>query len=181
MAGLRIIGPEAESLLPSAGAPTIPKAIALPPVVPNVYDQYRIGPNRFQLPITLEIESSGKKFTFPTDPLVSVTTKNIVARRQIAKGAMRGTVKEQWSKDDYDITIAGVFNTDTEYYAEEYVVMLREVVDAEESVKLVCPYFNDNYDILRIAIEQCDFPFTPGMDSQSFTIKAKSDELYNLE
>ncbi|MCQ2250598.1 MAG: DUF6046 domain-containing protein [Bacteroidales bacterium] len=181
MAGLRIIGPDAESLLPSAGTPTIPKAIALPPVVPNVYDQYRIGPNRFQLPIQLEIESTGTKFTFPTDPLVSITTKNIVVRRQIAKGKIRGTVKEQWSKDDYDITIAGVFNTDTEYYAEEYVEMLREIVDAEESIKLVCPYFNDNYEILRIAIEQCDFPFTPGMNSQSFTIKAKSDELYNLE
>ena len=160
----------------------VPKNRALPPIVPVKYDGYRIiGPNQYQVPVTLEIPSSRKKFTFPTDPLVSVSTKNIVVRRQVLKASnTRGTIKERWSMDDFSVSIAGVLNSDENHCSADYVMALLEIAQATESVKITCPYINDTYDILRIAIENVDFPFTQGIDAQKFSIKAFSDEEYKL-
>jgi len=153
----------------------IAKPIAMPPVVPVSYDTTRIGLNTMQVPITLEIPGENRKFTFPTDPLVSVSRKNIVVRRQVLKSSFRGTVKERWSEDDYNITIAGVFNTDEYSCVEDYITELLILAKADKSIRIICPYLNDTYEILNIAIESVEFPFTQGENSQKFTIKAYSD------
>ena len=159
----------------------VPKSRALPPVIPVSYDRYRISPNQYQVPVELKIPSTNKSFVFPTDPLVSVSTKNIVVRRQVLKGSqMRGTVKERWSQDDFSVNIAGVFISDENHVIEDYVDGLLEMANAAESLKIISDFLNDTYKITRIAIENVDFPFTQGLDSQKFSIKAYSDEEYKL-
>ena len=158
----------------------VPKNRALPPIIPINYDRYRISPNKYQCPVALEIPSSGKRFVFPTDPLISVTTKNIVVRRQVLKGDFRGTVKERWSQDDFSVTIAGLFVSDESRVIEDYVDELLEMANAAESLKIISDFLNDVYKITRIAIEDVDFPFTQGIDAQKFSIKAYSDEEYKL-
>ena len=158
----------------------IPKNRAIPPVIPVSYDRYRISPNKYQCPVALEIPSSGKRFVFPTDPLISVTTKNILVRRQVLKSDFRGTVKERWSQDDFNVNIAGVFISDESHVIEDYVDGLLEMANAAESLKIISDFLNDVYKITRIAIENVDFPFTQGIDCQKFTVKAYSDDEYSL-
>jgi hypothetical protein len=58
--------------------------------------------------------------------------------------------------------------------------MLREYLEAAESVHIVCDLLNNVFEITRIAIESYDFPFTKGIENQAFTIKAYSDDNYQL-
>ena len=46
-------------------------------------------------------------YAFPIDPFISVSFKNIITRRSVAKGDKRGTVKERWTEDDAEINISG--------------------------------------------------------------------------
>src|SRR5690554_51238 len=47
-------------------------------------------------------------FQMPYEPLISVSGKNNIVKRSIAKSdGFVGTVKEHWSQGDYEITITG--------------------------------------------------------------------------
>lgn len=133
-------------------------------------------PMRFRL--STEPEAGG--FLLPVDPLVAVNHKNIVTRRYVAKSERRGSIKERWSMDDYEISISGVLMEDKDNTISSYVQELRRYCEAKESIYVVCDMLNTQYDITRITIESCDFPFTKGVENQMFTIKAYSDDLYDL-
>lgn len=142
--------------------------------LPQMADQYR-GSNQF--PLTFQAEGL-PDFTFPIDPIITLGFKNVIARRNVAKGDTRGTVKERWTEDDVDITISGIFiSADDKYPAE--VNQLREFFKQRKSVKVVCSLLND-LDINQIAIESYDLPFTKGGNNQAFEIKAYSDDFSQL-
>lgn len=118
-------------------------------------------------------------FKFPIDPIISLSSKNIITRRYVNKSKTRGSIKERWSQDDWEITISGVIVAAKEVFPIETVKALRKYCDAPKSVEVVCELFNE-MDILRIAIESIDFPFTKGVENQAFVIKAYSDGDYDL-
>lgn len=180
---MRVIPNESVALMSGyGGAPTVPKPIAVPWMIrQNESSLYGCGENLYQCAVTFEVPSTGVRFELPTDPVIGVSAKNRIVKRCVAHPDVRGTVKEYWGKDDYSVSIAGVLMSDTMVHVQEYVWQLREICEAEEAVKVVCRWLNQNYDILYVAIESVDFPFTPGMDSQAFTIKAVSDGLYDLD
>jgi len=128
----------------------------------------------------LDSESSDGGFWLPLDPLLSVSGKNIIRRRYVAKSRMRGSIKETWSQDDYEITIAGVLQDDDRECLEDYILRLRGYLEASEAVHITCDLLNNVFGIMRVAIESYDFPFTKGMENQAFTIKAYSDDNYQL-
>lgn len=135
------------------------------------------------VPVTLKLETEKEGFTFPLDPLVSVSGKNSIVCRNIAHydGSIRGTVKEKWNNDDWNITISGLLISDENFSMEDYMLRLRRYIEADGNVQIICPYINDGYDITRIVIESYDFPFTKGEKNQTFTLKCKSDnERINL-
>lgn len=138
----------------------------------------------FQVPIVLRLSTEPEDggFKFPLDPVVSISGKNIITRRYVNKSSRPGSVKEQWSQDDWDITISGVLTSDQDddYTVEEFLQSLKKYCDAKESVAIVCGYLNEVYNINYITIESYDFPFTKGIQNQSFTLKCYSDESYNL-
>lgn len=119
-------------------------------------------------------------FKLPTDPIISIEHKNIIVRRYVAKSNRRGSIKERWSMDDYDISISGVLMSDEHHEVDYYVKELRRYAEAKESIAITCDYLNTQYGIDRICIESISFPFTKGMENQMFTIKAYSDDLYDL-
>ena len=144
-----------------------------------------LGDNFFQCPLSFVTgEKNEEKWNLPVDPLVSVNGKNVIKRRYVAKANAkdnrRGSIKECWSQDDYEITIAGVLIAEDHASLVEMIKKLREICDKDEAVKVVCEYINESYGIHNIAIESYDFPFTKGMENQSFTIKAYSDDSYEL-
>ena len=144
-----------------------------------------LGDNFFQCELSFVTDEKKEEvWKLPVDPLVSVNGKNVIKRRYVAKSNAkenrRGSIKECWSQDDYEITIAGVLIAEDNASLVELMKKLREICDKDEAVKVVCKYVNDSFGINYIAIESYDFPFTKGMENQSFTIKAYSDDSYEL-
>jgi hypothetical protein len=136
----------------------------------------------FLVPVKLRLNSESESggFQLPLDPLISISGKNIIRRRYVAKSKMRGSIKETWSQDDYEITIAGLLQNEDQGYLNDDIFTLREYLEAAESVHIICDLLNNVFDITRIAIESYDFPFTKGIENQAFTIKAYSDDNYQL-
>ncbi|KAF0193376.1 MAG: Uncharacterized protein FD166_3713, partial [Bacteroidetes bacterium] len=119
-----------------------------------------------------------KPFRFPIDPFISLSFKNVITRRMVAKGNKRGTIKERFTTDDVEITISGVFISNADSYPEE-VDQLREYCELPVSIPVTCSLLN-NRGIDSIAIESFDLPATAGANNQAFQIRAYSDDVYNL-
>jgi hypothetical protein len=136
------------------------------------------------VPLTLRLDSEaeGTGFKLPLDPIISVSCKNIIKRRYVAKSSVqnRGSIKETWSIDDYEIQISGVFINEDLNLLEQNLRKLRAYCESGESIHITCGLLLDVYNIKRIVIESFDFPHTPGVENQAFTIKALSDETYQL-
>lgn len=139
-----------------------------------------LGDNFFQCPLSFMID--GVEWRLPVDPLVSVSGKNVIKRRYVAKSSNRGSIKECWSQDDYEISISGVIIAEDAEKLAVHLSNLRKVCNMAESVEIVSEFLNNpsTFGINRIAIESYDFPFTKGLENQSFTIKAYSDDSYKL-
>ena len=139
-----------------------------------------LGDNFFQCPLSFII--AGVEWRLPVDPLVSVSGKNVIKRRYVAKSSNRGSIKECWSQDDYDVNISGVIIAEDAVKLAEHLSNLRKVCNMAESVEIVSEFLNNpsTFGINRIAIESYDFPFTKGLENQSFTINAYSDDSYKL-
>jgi hypothetical protein len=132
-------------------------------------------------PLRLKQESDTEWFQFPLEPLISVKGKNLIVKRYVAKSGKRGSVKEFWAQDDYDIEIRAVLQHPTSYteYPEELLRKLRTICESGESIEVQCDLLL-MYDISRIVIEDLDFPFTKGENAQLCTLKCVSDDSYDL-
>jgi hypothetical protein len=117
-------------------------------------------------------------FEFPIDPFISLSFKNSITRRQVAKGSTRGTIKESWTQDDVEITISGVFINDAGTYPEE-VAWLQEYFDLHQAIDVSCEMLKKR-GIDQIVIESLELPFTKGTNNQAFQIKAYSDDVFEL-
>jgi len=132
---------------------------------------------RYQHPLTFKSPLLNA-FSFPIDPFISLSFKNTIIRRQVAKGSTRGTVKERWTEDDVEITITGIFISDDNNMPEA-VSRLHEYFELHESIEVECALLNSRY-IYRIVIESLDLPHTKGSGNQAFQIKAYSDDVFQL-
>ncbi|MDR0559132.1 MAG: DUF6046 domain-containing protein [Prevotellaceae bacterium] len=140
--------------------------------------------NLYQDEVLLKFEGESSWWTMPLDPVVSVTGKNVIARRNVARagndGDRRGSIKEIWATDDYEINIAGIFIAKSgEVFPEAALRRLRRYCEAKQPVMIesrLLALFN----ISRIAIEDFSLPFTAGVENQMYTIKAFSDDAFDL-
>lgn len=139
-----------------------------------------LGDTYFQSPLTLSTDTFTLKL--PVDPVISVSSKNLITRRYIAKSEMRGSIKEWWSTDDWRISISGVLIAEQlgSKLLNEYIKQLRNILEHNQSVALVNDTLNDGYNIRYIAIESYNFPFTKGVENQSFSLSGYSDDSYSL-
>ena len=132
-----------------------------------------------QLPLRLRLETSGAEdWLLPVEPMVSLQGQNIIKRRQVNKGRVKGSIKERWAQDDYTITIEGILMGSDGRYPGEDVARLRSYCEAAKMTAL-CPLL-ELFGISHIVIESWDIPFTSGATNQNYTLKAYSDDIYKL-
>lgn len=131
------------------------------------------------MPLSLKLEEPGaREWLLPLEPMISLTGKHIIKRRQVNKGLVRGSIKERWAQDDYEVTIEGVFIGTNGRYPEADVARLKNFCEAA-SVTALSPLL-EVFGISRLVIESWEMPFTAGQANQNYTIKAYSDDVYKL-
>jgi len=132
------------------------------------------------------VGDDGVRYLLPYEPLVSISGKNILVRRNVAKASgVIGSVKERWNQADYEITITGVLmgsiitgNVDDCYPREDFE-RLRDYMTKAKALTVYCEPLQ-LLGINKIAIEDFSFPFTKGENVQAYEIKAYSDFSYGL-
>ena len=131
------------------------------------------------LPLRFQLEESGaQEWLFPMEPMISVNGQNILVRRNVSKGKIRGSIKERWTQDDYSVRIEGILMCMDGKYPEADVAKLSSFCEAGH-VKALNPSL-EIFGISQLAIESWDIPFTSGTINQNYTIQAYSDDIYKL-
>ena len=131
-----------------------------------------------QCPLWMRLEGE-EWWLLPYEPIITINGKNVITKKQVAKGKVRGSIKERWSQDDYQISINGILmNPKGTGYPDEDVKALKRLCEAAK-VQVMCPLF-EIFSIDQIVIESFDFPFTSGPFNQAYTIGAVSDDIYKL-
>ena len=138
-------------------------------------------------PFTL-IDELGREFLLPYEPMLSISSKNNIVKRTVAKAddfKYQGTVKERWSRDDYEIKITGVLigsiltGDVSQCYPKEDFEKLKNFLEGKSSWMVYCEPLQ-LLGINRIVIEEMSFPFTKGENVQAYEISALSDFDFDL-
>ena len=146
-------------------------------------------------PLTFIREQNNKeiRFTLPYEPMINISGKNTIIRRNVAKAkstsvdgiSLGGSIKERWNQADYEITITGVLigslltGSVKECYPISDFEKLRDFMIASKSIRVLCEPLQ-LLGINQIVIEDFSFPFTKGENVQAYEIKAYSDFDYKL-
>ena len=87
------------------------------------------------LPLRFQQEESGaKEWLFPTEPMISLNGQNILTRRHVSKGTIKGSIKERWTQDDYSVRIEGILFGEDGKYPEADVAKLRSFCEGAQSI-----------------------------------------------
>lgn len=136
--------------------------------------------NLCPLKLGLADQSEEEYFAFKVDPVIAVSGGNQITTRHVAKSRMRGTIKESWAQDDWKIDIRGVLaGKDADDLASQ-MQALKELLDSDQTLCVVCPYLQDCFSIERLVVQSYSFPATKGMRWQQFQLSCLSDEEYDL-
>ena len=138
-------------------------------------------------PFSFKRESEDQFYLLPWEPMISISARNIIAKRHVAKAGSKliGTIKERISTDDFEITITGAFYGEKmrgaypETYPREDMERLRDYFLIPERLQVKSEplqILGVNY----ISIEEVNFPFTKGENVQAYEIKAVSDFDWDL-
>lgn len=131
------------------------------------------------MPLSLRLDVEGaEEWLLPEEPMISITGQNIITRRHVSKGRLRGSIKERWTQDDYTVKVEGLLLGRDGRYPKNDVERLRRYCEAGK-VKVLCPLL-EIFGITQIAIESWDIPFTSGTANQNYEITAYSDDIYKL-
>ena len=116
----------------------------------------------------------------PVEPMITLSGGNTIIRRNVAKADLRGTIKERWSRNDYDISIDGIFTKVNDWtYPSDDMKKLAEMMETKDTIEVSCELF-EVFKISRIAVEKFDFPFTKGEENQAYHISGYSDDKWSL-
>ncbi len=131
------------------------------------------------LPLSFRLPD-GSWWLFPVEPLLSISGKNTIVRRNVAKSERRGTIKERWAEDDLQINIQGsLVHPDLYTYPSRELSTLYQAITQRKAIEVK----NELLQLLnvhQIVVEPYSFPFSKGENVQNFSIDAFSDDLYEL-
>lgn len=128
-------------------------------------------------PLSFAVEG-GPWWLLPYEPQVTIQGTNVLVKKQVSKGIVRGTIKERWSQGDYRISISGILIGDRGRYPSEDVKTLRSYCEAGK-VLVKSPQM-ELFSITQMVVEDWSIPFTSGQANQAYTINAVSDDIYKL-
>lgn len=129
------------------------------------------------MPMELKADGDSDWWLLPYEPIISISGKNVIVKKQISKGKVRGSIKERWTQDDYSISISGILIGESSYPASD-VRKLRRMCESAK-LQVSCPLL-EVFSISQIVVESFDFPFTSGPQNQAYSISAVSDDMYKL-
>jgi hypothetical protein len=132
-------------------------------------------PMVFPLYFSLE---GGPWWLLPYEPQVTIQGTNVLVKKQVSKGAVRGTIKERWSQGDFRIGISGILMGENGKYPSDDVKTLRSYCEAGK-VLVKSPQM-ELFSITQMVVEDWSIPFTAGQANQAYTINAVSDDIYKL-
>lgn len=138
-------------------------------------------------PLSFKRESEEQYYLLPWEPMISITARNIISKRYVAKSGSKliGSIKERMATDDYEIIITGAFYGEKligaypETYPREDMERLRDYLLTPERLQVKSEplqILGINY----IVIEEVNFPFTKGENVQAYEIRAVSDFDWDL-
>jgi len=119
-----------------------------PQVVINFHDEndlnqtgYLNNPCLVPLKIKLRSEPDSAYWQLPIDPVITISGKNTIVRRNVLKGygnaTKRGSIKETWNQDDYEISISGLFISRVAgSLPVEEITKLRSYCEAREPIQV---------------------------------------------
>ena len=128
-------------------------------------------------PLYFAVEG-GPWWMFPYEPQVTIQGSNVLVKKQVQKGAVRGTIKERWAQGDFSLSINGILMGEDGQYPEEDVKTLRSFCEAGK-ILVKSPQM-ELFSITQIVVEDWSIPFTSGQANQAYTINAVSDDIYKL-
>lgn len=123
-------------------------------------------------------EEGSEEWLFPIEPMLSVNGGNVLVRRRVSKGRVKGSIKEKWTVDDYTVRIEGILISKDGGYPKADVAKLRALCEGGH-VKVLSPLL-EVFGIRELVIESWEMPFTSGAMNQNYTITGYSDDIYKL-
>lgn len=131
------------------------------------------------MPLTLaRVDAPDDAWLLPYEPMIHVVGKNIITKRYVNKGRVRGSIKERWTQDDYSVRIEGILIGQDGHYPETEVLRLRQLCEAGQLVA-TSPLL-EVFGVTRLVVEQWDMPHTAGEANQNYTLGCVSDDIYKL-
>lgn len=114
----------------------------------------------------------------PYEPQVTIQGSNVLVKKQVSKGSVRGTIKERWAQGDYNLSISGILIGENNTYPSDDVKKLRSLCEGGK-ILVKSPQM-ELFSITQIVVEDWSIPFTAGQANQGYTINAVSDDIYKL-
>lgn len=138
-------------------------------------------------PLSFSFTDGGQKWLFPYEPMVSISSGNNIIKRNVAKQGKEliGTVKERWSRKDFDISVTGVLigsllkGKPDDCFPKKQMQDLFEFLVHNKEI-YIYSYPLTALKITRVVVEDYSFPFTKGENVQAYDLKLTSDYSYNL-
>lgn len=138
-------------------------------------------------PLSFSFTESGQKWLFPYEPMITFGSGNNIVKRNVAKqnSLLGGTIKERWSRKDFDISVTGVLmgkittGLAEDTYPTRDLKLLFEYLTFAKEIYIYC-YPLLELGIIKVVVEDFTFPFTKGENVQAYDLKLTSDSSYSL-
>lgn len=130
-------------------------------------------------PLSLRLPEAGERdWLLPYEPMITISGKQVITKRQVAKGKTRGSIKERWTLDDYAVRIEGILIGTGDRYPADDVRRLRKYCEAGELI--ASSPLLELFGITRIVVESWEIPHTSGERNQNYSLSCVSDDTYKL-
>lgn len=138
-------------------------------------------------PLSFSFTENGQRWLFPYEPMINITSGNNIVKRNVAKQGDKliGTIKERWSRKDFDITVTGVLigsimqGKPEDCFPKEHFRNLFDFLRHTKELFVYC-YPLDLLGITKVVVDDYSFPFTKGENVQAYELKLTSDYSYEL-
>lgn len=150
--------------------------------IPNAIDEQK----QF-FPLSFSFKEKGIRWVFPYEPMINISSGNNIVKRNVAKQGenLIGTIKERWSRKDFDITVTGALigsimqgKPEDCFPKDQFVQLFNFLKHAKELYVYSHPL--ELLGITKVVIEEYSFPFTKGENVQAYELKLVSDFDYQL-
>jgi len=138
-------------------------------------------------PLSFSFTENSERWLFPYEPMINITSGNNIVKRNVAKQGDKliGTIKERWSRKDFEFTVTGVLigsimqGKPEDCFPKAHFKKLFEFLKYSKEL-YVYSHPLDLIGVNKVVVEDYSFPFTKGENVQAYELKLTSDYSYSL-